>query len=259
MSRRPSRVQLFPTCLVNEFHPSVGIAAAEVLERLGVRVEVPEDAICCGQPAYNGGFEAEARQVLHSLIRVLERSPAPVVVPSGSCADMLIHQGPQLFRGEPDMRHRASQLARRTYEFTQFLREVLDVQWQGRLAPGRKVAYHPSCHLSRGLGVKDAPLELLRDIRGVRLLQLDPEDECCGFGGLFAVKNPDISGAMLEKKCRAVEVTDADTLVSCDLGCLLHVGGGLRRQGRPVRIQHVAEILAASRPDSPAADAGAEG
>jgi len=235
------KVQLFHTCLVNEVDPEVGMSAVRVLERLGFGVEVPLGQTCCGQPAYNAGFHGEARAVARHTLEVLGATRGPVVIPSGSCADMLIHQYELLFRDEPEWLARARALSARCRELSSFLEEVAGPSLGS--CPATRVAYHPSCHLSRGLGVRDAPEALLRRVAGVELAPVEEQDECCGFGGLFAVKNPEISADMMGRKLDRVEGSGADRLVSCDLGCLLHLAGGLRRRGSRIRVQHLAQLL----------------
>lgn len=261
----PPRAQLFPTCLVNDFLPGAAIAAVELLERAGFSVEVPAGQTCCGQPAFNGGFLDEARAVARHAIGVLERSDAPIVIPSGSCADMLVHQTGELFRGDEAMLARARAVARRSFELTQFLGMNATTRQEQRPPPSRdealeaadpasgrsgrrRVAYHPSCHLARGLGVTAEPKTLLAGVAGIELVPLAADDECCGFGGMFSVKEPEISGAMLDRKCRAIEASGAEVVASCDAGCLLHLAGGLARRGSPVRACHVAELLAGRAP-----------
>jgi L-lactate dehydrogenase complex protein LldE len=243
---RPVEVQLFPTCLVNDFAPEAGIAVVELLERAGVRVTVPRGLTCCGQPAHNAGFRAEARRVARRTIELLARTAGPIVIPSGSCTDMLVHQCEELFRDEPGFLPAVRAVAARCREFTQFVVEAL-----GRLPeppraprPARtKVAYHPSCHLARGLGVASQPVELLAARGDLELVPLADAEECCGFGGMFSVKQPEISGAMLDRKCRALEASGAEVVASCDAGCLLHLAGGMRRRGLALRACHVAELL----------------
>jgi L-lactate dehydrogenase complex protein LldE len=235
-------VQLFHTCLVNEIDPEAGLAAVRLLERVGHRVEVPLEQTCCGQPAYNAGFHDEAKAAGRHTLRVLSATAGPIVIPSGSCGDMVIHQYEVLFRDEPEWLERAHAVGARCRELSQFLAE----EWPALPARPRlaaRVAYHPSCHLLRGLGVRDAPLALLRSVEGVTLAEVKDQDECCGFGGLFSVKQPEISGRMLEQKLESVAASGADRLVSCDLGCLLHLGGGLRRRGSSIRVQHLAQLL----------------
>jgi L-lactate dehydrogenase complex protein LldE len=235
------RVQLFHTCLVNEIDPDVGMAAVRVLERLGFAVDVPLDQTCCGQPAFNAGFQDDARAVARYTIEILDRTNDPIVVPSGSCADMLVHHYPHLFDEEPATRERAERVAARCREFSQFVAEHAPAGVGGSLTS--KVAYHPSCHLLRGLGVQRQPGQLIAGVAGAEQMAIHEQDECCGFGGLFSVKNSEISSAMLAKKLAAIEASGADRLISCDLGCLLHIGGGLHRRGSTVRVQHLAQFL----------------
>jgi L-lactate dehydrogenase complex protein LldE len=236
------KVQLLHTCLVNEIDPEVGMATVRVLERLGLEVEVPAAQTCCGQPAWNAGFPDEARAAARHTLSVLHSTAGPIVVPSGSCADMLVHQYDELFEEEPHWRERACAVAGRCRELSQFLVETLG----GRPLGGRlqaKVAYHPSCHLVRGLGARTEAPELLRGIAEAELVDVADGDECCGFGGLFSVKNPEISGSMMERKLAAFDRAGAERVVSCDLGCLLHLAGGLRRRGSALRVQHLAQLL----------------
>jgi L-lactate dehydrogenase complex protein LldE len=234
-------VQLFHTCLVNEIDPDVGMAVVRVLERAGVVVHVPTDQTCCGQPAYNAGFHDEARQVARHTLQLLSQTRGPIVIPSGSCADMLVHQYAVLFQDDPHLLETARAVAKRCREFSQFLAEIAPHGVGGELPVS--VAYHPSCHLLRGLGVKREPKALIAAVAGARQTEVHDQEECCGFGGLFSVKNAAISTGMLERKLAAVEASGAERLVSCDLGCLLHLGGGLHRRGSPIRAQHLAQFL----------------
>jgi L-lactate dehydrogenase complex protein LldE len=239
----PRRVQLFVTCLVDSLYPTVGEAVVQVLERLGVTVEFPEAQTCCGQPGYNAGFRTEARQLALRFLDVFETSDAPVITPSGSCAAMVVHGFPDLFADDSPNLARARALAARTYEFSQFLVDVLAVEdvaaaWQGTMT------YHPSCHLLRGLGVTEAPLRLLSHVHGAQVRPLPHADECCGFGGLFAIKHGDISSAMLDKKLENIQASQASTLVGCDMSCLMHIQGALSRDESQVKCMHLAEVLA---------------
>ena len=235
-------VQLFHTCLINEIEPEVGLAVVRVLERLGCRVEVPLSQTCCGQPAYNAGFHGEARAAARHTLAVLEATEGPIVIPSGSCGDMLIHQYDVLFHDEPGWRAKAQAVQARCHEFSHFVYDRLDGTTLGARLRAR-VAYHPSCHLLRGLGVRTPPLHLLRAVEGLELREVADGDDCCGFGGLFSVKNPEISGDMMTRKLEHVEAAGADRLVSCDMGCLLHLSGGLRRRGSTLKVQHLAQLL----------------
>jgi L-lactate dehydrogenase complex protein LldE len=240
---RPTRVQLFVTCLVDAFAPDTGMAVVEVLERLGVEVEFPDGQTCCGQPEFNGGFAEEAATLARRTIDVLSRSDAPVVVPSGSCADMIVHQYPELLKDDPAYAARAAAVASRCYEFSQFLVDVLGVDRVEAHARGR-FAYHASCHGLRGLGVRRQPESLLDGVEGATRVDLPEADVCCGFGGLFSVKMPAVSGSMLGRKLDAVDASGATTLVVTDLSCQMHMAGGLRRRGSAVRVVHLADVLA---------------
>ncbi len=242
-------VQLFHTCLVNEIEPDVGMAVVHVLERAGVVVNVPPDQTCCGQPAYNAGFNDEARQVARHALQIFSQTRGPIVIPSGSCADMIVHQYAVLFQDDPHLLETARTVAKRCREFSQFLGEIAPGGVAGQLPA--TVAYHPSCHLLRGLGVKREPAALIAGVAGARQVEVRDQEECCGFGGLFSVKNAEISSAMLERKLEALEASGAERVVSCDLGCLLHLGGGLHRRGSRIRAQHLAQFLdeAASEPE----------
>lgn len=238
----PARVQLFVTCLVDAFYPETAFATVRVLERLGVEVTIPPGQTCCGQPAFNGGHQGEARQVAAHLVDVFSRDPAPVVAPSGSCVDMIVHQFPGLLAGDPHRADKARQLAQRTFELSQFIVEVL-----GRtdVAPPAHAAltYHACCHGLRGLGIDQQPRALLTHATGGRTRPLEEADRCCGFGGLFAVKMGPISSAMLERKLDAIERSGADVVVVTDASCRLHMEGALRRRGSTRRIAHIADVL----------------
>jgi L-lactate dehydrogenase complex protein LldE len=235
-------VQLLHTCLVNEFAPEVGLAVVRVLQRLGHEVQVPLDQTCCGQPAFNAGFPDAAREAARHMIGTLERTEGPIVIPSGSCGDMVIHQYENLFQRDAPWRERAEAVARRCHEFSAFvMQHDAGKPVEGQL--NTSVAYHPSCHLLRGLGVATQPTAAIARVAGVRQIDLGGADECCGFGGLFAVKHADISSRMLERKILNVLSTGAERLISCDVGCLLQIGGGLHRRGANIKVQHLAELL----------------
>lgn len=238
-------VQLCVTCLVDNFFPDVGFAVVEILERLGLTVEFPQAQTCCGQPAFNGGFWDDARAMARHTLDVLSGSSAPIVVPSGSCADMIIHHYPEILAGDPAYAAKASEVAGRTYELTQFLVDVLGVTDLQARASGC-LTYHASCHGLRGLGLRDQPHQLLNHVEGVEQKELPEAEACCGFGGLFAVKMGDISGAILQRKLDNIEASGADTVVGGDVSCLMHIAGGLRRRGSRVRVKHLAEVLAGS-------------
>ncbi len=243
MTPRPARVQLFATCLVDQFFPAAGHAAVAVLERFGVEVHVPPDQTCCGQPAFNGGFATDAAAMARTTIDALSHSDDPVVVPSGSCADMIVNHYPELLAGDAAYGPRAKALAARTYEFSQFLVDVLGVD-PAAAPSGPTLAYHASCHGLRGLGLREQPRRLLHAVAGDRSADLPDAETCCGFGGLFAVKMGPVSSAMLDSKLDAIERSGADVVVATDVSCLMHIGGGLHRRGSRVRARHIAEVLA---------------
>ena len=243
-----NHVQLFITCLVDTFTPAVGEAVTRVLTRLGLQVAFPARQTCCGQPAFNAGMRAQARQMAAHTICALESAPGPVVLPSGSCTSMIVHGYAELFAGDLDWLPRARALAERTHEFSQFLVDILGVSDVGARFSGC-LAYHPSCHLLRELGVDRQPRVLLEAVEGAELVALPHADECCGFGGLFSVEYPEISSAMLARKIAAIQESGAQVVVTCDTGCLMHMGGGLAKEGRPQQVLHLAEVLASDSAD----------
>jgi L-lactate dehydrogenase complex protein LldE len=228
--------------LIETLRPQSGMSVVRVLEKLGVTVEYPRGQTCCGQPAFNAGAWDDARRMAKYTLDVLGKSEAPIVVPSGSCADMLVHHYPEILASDPIYGAIAEQIAARTYEFTQYLVDVLGITDVGA-SDAERMTYHPSCHLLRGLKNTRAPLELLSNVQAVELVELPGAEECCGFGGLFAIKMADISAAMLDHKLDAIESTNVQVVVGCDVSCLLHIGGGLHRRGSPVETRHLAEIL----------------
>lgn len=246
MQAKNKTVQLFVTCLVDKFFPEVGFAVLDILEALGLEVQFPQAQTCCGQPAFNGGFWDDARAMARHTIDVLSQSDAPIVVPSGSCGDMIIHHYAELLAGDITYAAKAQEVAGRTYEFTQFLVDVLGVSDLDTTASGC-LTYHASCHGLRGLGLKAQPRQLLDHLNGVEIKELPEAEACCGFGGLFAVKMGDISGAILRRKLDNIESTGADTVVGGDVSCLMHIAGGLHRRGSQVKVRHIAEVLRGQR------------
>ena len=243
--RRPTRVALFVTCLGDAFYPQVGEATVRLLHRLGIAVDFPLGQTCCAQPAFNAGFQRQARQVAQRNL-ALFADYEHVVVPSGSCTAMIRLFYADLFAADPQLRQQAESLAARTYELSEFLFNVVGDDVGATFAG--KVAYHASCHLQRELGVTEAPRRLIARVAGVEACDAEMSEQCCGFGGTFAVKYPEISSAMLEKKIASLQRAGADTLVSCDAGCLMHIAGRLRRQGMAVRVMHLAELLNTGHP-----------
>jgi L-lactate dehydrogenase complex protein LldE len=234
-------VALMITCLGDALFPDVGVATVKLLRRLGVAVDFPQAQTCCGQPHFNSGFHQEARELAKHTIHAFAGTSL-VVTPSGSCAAMVKLEYPELFHHDPVWHGRAEDLARRTHELSDFLVNVLGKEDVGARLEAR-ATYHMACHL-RGLGLVNEPLRLLRQVRGLELVPLERHDECCGFGGSFAVRYPNISGAMVGDKCGFIEKTGADLVIATDAGCLMNIGGCLRRRGAKARIMHLAEVLA---------------
>lgn len=234
---------LFVTCLVDQLFPHVGDAAVAVLRRAGVDVVFPREQTCCGQVAFNDGFWPQARTMAVRFLETFEPSGA-IITPSGSCAAMVREFYPRLLRDDPALAARAAAVARRTYELSEYLVNVLGWDDAGARFPHR-VVYHPSCHGLRALGVAEQPLRLLRRVAGLELRALGNAEECCGFGGMFAVKYAALSSAMLDAKIAAIEESAAEFVTATDVSCLMHLDGGLRRRGSAVRTIHLAEILAA--------------
>src|SRR5687767_4457543 len=238
------KVSLFVTCLVDQLWSSVGTSTVDVLRRVGCEVEFDERQTCCGQPAFNTGYRAEARKVAERFISIFEESKADAIVsPSGSCTAM-VHHFPELFSDDDDWRRRASALAERTHELSSFLVRVLKLQdvgasWNGRLT------WHDACHGLRDLNLKTEPRSLIRNVRGVEFIELENADACCGFGGTFSVKYPEISVAILDQKIEAIERAGVQAVVAGDASCLMQMGGRLSRNGSNVRAMHLAELLAA--------------
>ncbi|MDI3328552.1 MAG: (Fe-S)-binding protein [Alicyclobacillaceae bacterium] len=235
------RVSLFVTCLVDACFPEVGVSAVRLLRRLGVEVDFPPEQTCCGQPAFNAGFHREAGAVAQVWLESFADSDY-IVTPSGSCAGMIRHGYGELWAGTSPVGSLAKELSEKTYELSQFLVEILGVRDLGARFPAKAV-YHPSCHATRLLGIGDAPLILLRRVRGLELVDLPFAEECCGFGGTFSVKFGEVSGAIATDKARNVMGTGADVLVGTDMGCLMNIGGRLRRLGSPIRVLHLAQLL----------------
>ena len=242
MSESKIKVGLFVTCLVDIFRPSVGFAAVKLLEDAGCTVEVPDVQTCCGQPAYNSGDRKTAKEIAEQTIRAFEPYEY-VVAPSGSCAGMLKKHYPTLFGEGTGVQSRAIALADKTHELVSFLTDVLDVK--GVEAQfGRRVTYHDSCSGLRELKVHKQPRKLLSSVAGLELREMSDANVCCGFGGTFCVKYPDISNDMLSKKMANIEASGADVLLAGDLGCLMNMAGKLKRSGSKVEVRHVAEVLA---------------
>jgi L-lactate dehydrogenase complex protein LldE len=235
------RVGLFVTCLVDLIRPAVGFAAVKLLEDTGCAVEVPTQT-CCGQPAYNSGDRATARQIAEQVIAAFEPYDY-VVAPSGSCAGQIKTHYPDLFEGDAAWAPRVKALCAKTHELMSFLVDVMKVARIEAAFEG-VVTYHDSCSGLRELGIKAQPRKLLASVRGLELKEMHDSDVCCGFGGTFCVKYPDISNTIVTKKAEAIAKTGAGTLLAGDLGCLMNMAGRLQRLGKPVQVRHIAEVLA---------------
>jgi len=251
----PTRVALLVTCLVDLFRPSVGFAAVKLLEQAGCTVEVPRAQTCCGQPAYNSGDRADAKAIARQVIAAFA-SYDYVVAPSGSCAGMVKLHYPELFADEPPSLAQAQELAARTHELVSFLVDVRGMdrvmaRWQ------RTATYHDACSGLRELGVKEQPRRLLASVDGLTLTELPGAEVCCGFGGTFCIKYPEISDKMVTDKAADITATGADAVLAGDLGCLLNIAGKLSRRGSRVEVRHVAEVLADMTGEVPAIGAPA--
>ena len=237
------KVALFVTCLVDQLWTSIGVSSVEVLRRVGCEVEFDKRQTCCGQPAFNTGYRREARQVARRFISIFEESNADVIVsPSGSCTAM-VHHYPELFADDPQWLERAKAVAAKTHELSSFLIRVLKVEnvgasWNGRLT------WHDACHGLRDLNIRSEPRTLIQNVRGAEFVELEHADACCGFGGTFSVKYPEISVAILDQKIEAIERAGVQAVVSGDASCLMQIGGRLSRKGSKVRAMHLAELLA---------------
>lgn len=235
-------VQLFVTCIIDTLYPETGEAVVRVLQKAGATVSFPPGQTCCGQPAFNAGLRQQARKMATQTIRAFEPYPGPVVIPSGSCASMIRHSYAELFADDPKWLPRATALAERTYEFSEFLVDGLGITNLGAVYEGR-ITYHSSCHLLRGLGVDRQPRALLAAIDKAEFIELPETGDCCGFGGVFSVEHPELSTAMLDRKIANLEASSASTLVVCDSGCITNINGGLHRRHKPQRAVHIADIL----------------
>ncbi len=237
-----TQVQLFVTCLVDSFFPQTGEAVVNILHRLGIDVDFAPDQTCCGQPQFNAGLRKDARAIAEHTIRTFENTTGDIVTPSGSCAHMFRHNYPEIFEGDSVWLPRAKALAERTYEFTEYLVDKLNVTDLGATWDG-PITYHPSCHTLRGIDVDRQPRELLANVKGATLVELPQAEECCGFGGIMSVEHPELSAEWLKRKISNLEMSQAPVLVVTDAGCRMHIAGGLNRQKKSQRVMHIAEVL----------------
>jgi L-lactate dehydrogenase complex protein LldE len=229
--------------------PEVGDAMVTVFNRLGVPMDYPESQTCCGQPAHNSGYRREAKAAAHRFVEIFGDAEK-IVCPSGSCVHMVRHHYPELFADEPmEFRMHVKDIGNRCYEFSEYLVDVLGVVNIGAEFPG-KATYHDSCHLLRGLGIKEQPRKLLEYVKGLDFIEMNDSDTCCGFGGTFSVNYPEISTAMVDEKIDNILESGADYVVGCDISCLMNIKGRLSRRGEKVEVKHIAEILAAGGMDN---------
>ncbi len=238
----PQRVNLFVTCLVDQFMPNVGMSVVNILESRGIEVHFPSDQTCCGQPAFNSGFRNDSRPVASRFLDIFEATDGPIVCPSGSCVAMVRNFYRDLFRDHPDELVRAERLSKRIFEFTEFIVDILGIE-DLEISKDTDATYHRCCHLLRELHIDEQPSSLLKNIEGLNLKPMERDEVCCGFGGAFSVKMSDVSTAMLNEKLDNVQATGASTLIAGDTGCIMHMQGGLRRRGSDVQVVHVAEML----------------
>jgi L-lactate dehydrogenase complex protein LldE len=237
------QVALFITCLTDQFYPHVGVAVTKILQHLGCEVQFPEAQTCCGQPFFNNGFHPEARDLAKRMIEIFEPYQY-VVTPSGSCCAMVREQYHELLHGDATWEKRMEGLRGKTFEFVEFLDKVLKVDFgKFSLPEPREIAYHYTCHL-RGIGVKDEGVRLLRQIGNVQFKPMEKTDQCCGFGGTFAMKYPAISGAIVQDKVNCIEASGAGMLVCNDAGCTMNISGMCHRQGMATKVKHLAELIA---------------
>lgn len=234
------KISLFATCLVDMFQSNVGKSTVELLERLSCTIDFPTGQTCCGQPAYNSGYVKASRNTIKNTIRVFEHAEY-VVCPSGSCAYML-KEYQHLLKEEPAWQERAKNLAAKTYELTQFIVDVLKIEDVGAKLEGT-ATYHPSCHMTRLLQVQSPPLILLQNVKGLELIDMPLKENCCGFGGTFSVKMGKISEQMVDEKIASIESTGVHYLIGADSGCLMNIGGRMKRQQSLIETKHIAEIL----------------
>ncbi len=243
-----SSATLFIPCLVDAFYPDVAKTMVRVLERLGLTLSYPVEQTCCGQPAYNTGYRKEARKAATRFLSIFENAEA-IVCPSGSCVHMVRHHYLELLKDAPGLLNRAQEVAAKTYEFTEYLVDILGVSDIGAQYNGQ-VTYHDSCHLRYGLQISEQPRRLIENIAGCRLVEMEESDRCCGFGGSFAVKYADISTAMGDDKIDRIIATGADTVVGGDMGCLMNISGRLQRRGISTKVLHIAQLLSTTSRDT---------
>ncbi len=237
---KPEKVYLFGTCIINDVYPETGISAIRLLQKEGVKVVFPQSQSCCGQPAYNSGFPDQAKMVARQQIRSFPRE-YPIVVPSGSCAGMMKHHYPELFANEADSEEAAA-FSARIYELTEFLVHVLKIKLEDKGDP-IDITWHSSCHAAREMKIIEDSKSLLKQLSNVNLIDLENEHQCCGFGGTFSIKQPDISAAMVKDKVDAIKNSGARRVIAGDCGCLVNITGAMEYQKVPIQGTHIADFI----------------
>lgn len=237
-----NQITLFVQCLVDGLYPEVGESMLTIFKRIGIQVDCPKDQTCCGQPAFNAGHRRAARIAARRFIEIFKNAEW-IVCPSGSCVNMVRNHYPDLFADDAVWAERAKQVGQRTFELSQFLVDILGIEDLGAAYDG-KITYHDSCHLLRGLGVEEQPRRLIQNLKRAEFVEMKDPDRCCGFGGTFSVKYPEISTAMVDDKIRNIIASGADTVTGCDISCLMNIQGRLSRMGSPLRVLHIAQLLA---------------
>lgn len=242
------KVAFFPGCMVDMFYPEVGIAAVNVLERLGCELELPENQVCCGQGLVNSGYDAKSAHVARYILDAYDGSDDLIVSLTGSCMNAIVNDYPALLADDPVYSAKLERVASRFYEFTDFIVNYLGVEDVGA-SFHHTVTYHASCHLTRLLGVAEPPLKLLSAVEGLEYIEMEHKERCCGFGGTFSFKEPEISGEIVREKCRTILDTGAEVVVGADVPCLMNIQGALSRMksegvfGRDIRVMHIAQVL----------------
>lgn len=243
MSGNCSQVTLFIQCLIDGLYPQVGQAVVRIFEKLDVPLSYPSNQTCCGQPAFNSGYRKEATIAAKRFIGIFENAEA-IVCPSGSCVNMVRNHYPELFQKDSEWLSKAQKVGAKTFELTEYLVDILGQRDFGARYNG-KITYHDSCHLLRGLGVSEQPRQLIRNVRQIEFVEMKDADYCCGFGGAFAFKYPEISTAMVDEKIKNIQESGADTVVGCDMGCLMNIQGRLSRKNLKINVMHIAQLIAA--------------
>jgi L-lactate dehydrogenase complex protein LldE len=242
MEPENKKVTLFIQCLVDSLYPEVGEAMVEIFRKLDIAMDYPADQTCCGQPAFNAGYRREAEIAARRFIEIFENAET-IVCPSGSCVHMVRHYYLELFKDQPEWLTRAQEVKDKTFEFSEYLVDKLGVEDLGATYSGR-VTYHDSCHPLRGLGIREQPRKLIRNVKEAKFIEMKNSDTCCGFGGTFSVKYPEISAAILQDKVKNIMDSGADVVVGVDMSCLMNIQGLLSRKNSDIRVMHIAQLLA---------------